>query len=523
MIYPPNYADFIPANRIFDFDVMAAIGLLRYGLKFQRREIQILFIGRNIEISEGEVSELSFEFLLRFYLLHRNRASRLRELLESNPGKVFHADGTQDDGSDVVFTVMEGLTGIVLDSFLIPNEGKNELVPVLQQVKERYGTPDVCVRDLSTQLRDAMAIVFPGVPQQGCHRHFVTDLGEMLFEHRYVDLRQAVLDTGVLARMSDYRKRMSSPIDGNLLEHSVRLWAQLVVEYVQEPRTGTSHFPLELPYLECIRRAHASQHLLLNLTHILSDRMTSFQTLYELGDLLECIQKDESINTRYPVVDQIDKWFERIRVVLRQSRQHMSMKTPGPRIPTDQIKDEFISELQKVRDEAAWLGGQYPAIAATMTRYCERHMDELFVKVLAKDGTELPFRRENNLEESMHRRSRMGIRRRTGRGNTNLEMAHHGPLLAVFQNIVNPVYIAQVLGDIQSLPVALKSIPDEDVKELRIKLQNGRKGCTLPVKDGDRLKCLEGLIGILKERSSNEKSLLEGWTIKVAGGVLTEF
>jgi hypothetical protein len=502
---------------------MAAIGILRYGLKLQRREVQILCSGRNINISEGEVSELSKEFLLRFYLLHKSLSPRVREIIESNQGKVFHVDGTQDDGSEVVFTFLEGLTGIVLDSFLLRNEGKNELIPVLQEVKNQYGSPDVLIRDLSTQIRDATSSVFPGVPQQACHVHFINDLGETLFEKRYVELRKAVLDTGVLARLIECRKRVSCTFDGGQLEHSVRLWTRLVVDYVEEPRIGTSHFPLELPYFECIRRALDSQRLIHRLIHALSRHMMSLRDLRDLGILLDELLCDESVVASYPVIKQIDQWFERIRDALRQSRKHMSAEDPKPRIPTDQIKAEFIAELQRIRNEAAWIGGPYTGISVSMTHYCEQHMDELFVKVLAKDGTELPFRRENNLEESMHRRSRMGIRRRTGRGNTNREMVLYGPLLAVFQNLMNPIYINRVFKDIQSLPLALKGIPVEAVEQLKHRLLMGRKERTLPVKDAVRLTYLEEFVGMVEAHGLYQGSLLDEWSKKVEGEAITEF
>jgi hypothetical protein len=55
---------------------MIAVGLFRWFLNMQREEIQLLFFGRGIEISTGEISNLSEEFLLRFYALH-NRHNKI--------------------------------------------------------------------------------------------------------------------------------------------------------------------------------------------------------------------------------------------------------------------------------------------------------------------------------------------------------------------------------------------------------------------------------------------------------------
>jgi hypothetical protein len=51
---------------------MIAIGFLRWLFNYQREEIQLFLEGREIKISTGEISNLSEEFLLRFYVIHKN-------------------------------------------------------------------------------------------------------------------------------------------------------------------------------------------------------------------------------------------------------------------------------------------------------------------------------------------------------------------------------------------------------------------------------------------------------------------
>jgi hypothetical protein len=52
--------------------VIIAIGFLRWLFDYQREEIQLLLEGRGVNILTGEISILSEEFLLRFYVLHKN-------------------------------------------------------------------------------------------------------------------------------------------------------------------------------------------------------------------------------------------------------------------------------------------------------------------------------------------------------------------------------------------------------------------------------------------------------------------
>jgi len=60
-----------PAGRNFDSKVMVAIGILRWFFDYQREEIRTILLSRGLWILTGEISNLSEEFLLRFYALHK--------------------------------------------------------------------------------------------------------------------------------------------------------------------------------------------------------------------------------------------------------------------------------------------------------------------------------------------------------------------------------------------------------------------------------------------------------------------
>jgi len=73
-----------PKWRIFDTKVMIAIGFLRWLFNYQREEIKLFLKGRGINISTGEISNLSEEFLLRFYVIYKNHRSLVRERFRTN-------------------------------------------------------------------------------------------------------------------------------------------------------------------------------------------------------------------------------------------------------------------------------------------------------------------------------------------------------------------------------------------------------------------------------------------------------
>jgi len=104
---------------------MVAIGFLRWFLNLQREEIQLFFYARGTDISTGEISALSEEFLLRFYILHKKHNSRMKSLFTENEGMILHLDGTGEAGDEIVFTAEEGITNIKIDAQIIPSEPKS--------------------------------------------------------------------------------------------------------------------------------------------------------------------------------------------------------------------------------------------------------------------------------------------------------------------------------------------------------------------------------------------------------------
>lgn len=91
--------------------MIIAIGFLRWLFNYQREEIQLLLEGRGIHISTGEISKLSEEFLLRFYVLHKKHNSQMKKIFEKNSGYVLHLDGSAESGDEITFTAKEGMTG----------------------------------------------------------------------------------------------------------------------------------------------------------------------------------------------------------------------------------------------------------------------------------------------------------------------------------------------------------------------------------------------------------------------------
>src|SRR3989304_5893266 len=169
----------------------------------------------------------------------------------------------------------------------------------------------------------------------------------------------------------------------------------------------------------------------------------------------------------YKKIQFIWKWFEEIRKVLRVSRELSEKGQMNSPTMANENDKELNKTILKIRDEGRKLGGEYIAISEKICENCENHMEELFVKVMNKNGEEIKIVRNNGIEELNHRWSRMHIRRRTGRNRTTLEMEKYGALLAVFSNIENEGYIKSVLDDVKDFVREMQEITESEVLDAR--------------------------------------------------------
>jgi hypothetical protein len=457
-----------PKWRTFDTKVMIAIGFLRWLFNYQRIEIKLFLEGRGINISTGEISNLSEEFLLRFYVIHKNHSLQMKNLIEKNEGYILHLDGSAEAGDEITFTAKEGITGITIDSWIMPSEGRNYIKPFLENIKKVYGLPLTVVRDMREEIAVSVSEVFTGFAQQICHYHFVRNIGDIIFKHRYEELRKAILDTHILARILSLRNKL---MDGISTQERIVIaefyWVRLAIEYILHPREIKSDYPFILPYLEVMNRLVEILGMFNKIVMWNSWHNKKIGFVLKFNEYLKKMVATNEVQMWYKKIQCIWKWFEEIRKVLRVSRELSEKGQMNSPTMANENDQELKKAILKIRDEGMKLGGEYIAISKKICENCENHMDELFVKVMNKRGEEIKIVRNNGIEELNHRWSRMHIRRRTGRSRTTKEMEKYGALLAVFSNIENENYINKVFDDVLDFVRDMQNVSKEEVQDAR--------------------------------------------------------
>lgn len=137
---------------------------------------------------------------------------------------------------------------------------------------------------------------------------------------------------------------------------------------------------------------------------------------------------DKDVKSYFTTVGHIWGWFEEIRCVLRVSREFSGKEQNN--LPKDaaKLKRNTIEAMMKIRGEGRKIGGDLDMVSEKIYENCQSQMDELFVKVVNNEREILDVVRHNALEKLNHQRSRMHIRRRTGRSKRTEEITKYEAL-----------------------------------------------------------------------------------------------
>lgn len=202
----------------FGLEVIAAIGAWRYTCTCRRckcqdhrsvPEIHQALRARQVDISERTVTHLlnRYDELLAVSLTDNQR---LRRALSTAGRVILAIDGLQPDvGHEVLWVVRECLTGEIVLARSLLSSTANDLGQLLQDVRTALPVPVTgIVSDGQRSVRKAVAQVWPGVPHQLCHFHYLREAAHPVYEadrHAKKELKKRVRGVRPIERQAEAR------------------------------------------------------------------------------------------------------------------------------------------------------------------------------------------------------------------------------------------------------------------------------------------------------------------------------
>lgn len=183
----------------FGLDVISLVGALRYRETRSVPEIHAALRARGVEVSERTVTNLldRYDELISLKLGDRER---IRGIVGKAGRVVLAIDGLAPEvGHEVLWVIRECISGEVLLARSLLSGSERELAPLFEEVKGVLAGVEIegVVSDGQRSIRNTVASVFPGVPHQLCHFHYLREAARPLFEadrHLKKELKKRVRD-----------------------------------------------------------------------------------------------------------------------------------------------------------------------------------------------------------------------------------------------------------------------------------------------------------------------------------------
>ena len=492
------------------------MGIARWFFYQTRETLQGRLERRGTRISEAEITHLEEDFLLRIYALHRRAMPSLRAYFAARGGWVLHVDGTLSEGSPVIFVARDGRTGIVLDATVIESERSERIAPFLRGLEKAFGRPLGVVSDMGEGIRKAVNEVWPNLPHQLCHFHWLRDVLTDAQGPLYERLRSRVIALRVLSSLENLRPGADGDWQGErepwcpvvgLVE--ARL-LRILQEYVEAPRQGASGYPFEVPYLEVWERACRARER----THAVRmwnvRRKVSLGSLEEADDLLRRIAEDSELRVWGSRLRVVRGWLERVEEALAVGRDPTGREGRGVtlaeegRRKTEEVVARIESEIGTYDDEEVRRWG------LEIPKAWEKRREHLFVEMRDRWGTPVAIERTNWVCEQGHR----WIRHRTGNGRTAMEMTVCGGLVAVVSNWINEDYVVGTGWEGRDLVREMGTVTEEEKAEGRKLKGRVRPPVEIP-RDEDRKAMLDEGFRLIMEWGPGSEEKAQEWMKRV--------
>jgi hypothetical protein len=194
----------------FGLDVIACVGTLRYAQHRSLPEIHQHLCHSGMAVAPRTVTYL-LERYDELLTLSLTDTARLQRITQAQGRVLLALDGLQPDvGHEVLWGLRDCLSGEVLLARSLLSATQPDLAVLLRTVRQTVPVPIVgIVSDGQLSIRGAVAEVFPDVPHQLCHFHYLREAAKSIYDadrHAKKELKKRVRGVRPIERRLEGRR-----------------------------------------------------------------------------------------------------------------------------------------------------------------------------------------------------------------------------------------------------------------------------------------------------------------------------
>ena len=512
----------IPPHGNYAYDIIIYVGVERFRHYRQNLEIQDQILNRfKLHIPPSTINALAHQFIDYFSAVHYAKANDIAMLIRKNGGYVAHFDGTCEAGTEVLFSVIDEISQIVLLTTRMPSENLKEVKDFFTKCKNLYDHPLAVMRDLSTNYQPAIKDVFDQAVDLICQYHFLENVGKALLKKTHQQLTNTIRNLRVKIQFKSIRKKLiqttinkpsisSKQVEQfiknpdinigiirnldktTLQKHLTYIILRWLDDYSSELKG--EYFPFDQPALIYYRRCVKIYD---SLTKLLDDskqlKKSHKQTLLTIARNLEPFKKDKIFLEEANRLEKQVNIFTQLRDILRFNRvekKPILRQHPPPSSTIEEVKDieqnlkKFRQDLQvNVKINSKETDKDIKSASKKVIDYLDKYMDELVGHLLTIPGKNkvILLNRTNNLSEQHFSKTKKGWRRKLGikKMTRHIQAARHEELLLA--NLDQADYIKIVYdGSLGNMP-SLFATYCHEARQIRKLRNNSQEGRSLPI------------------------------------------
>ena len=533
--YPEEYMSTFPKSGHYSYDCITEIGLLRLENYQDQQIAEIINEKYSISIPLSTISHLSNKFIDYFAASHyKIYAKIVQDFITAKGGYILHIDGTCEAGTPMLFSVIDGLSGIKLATYKMKAENQKSIKKLLNKCVEKYGQPLGIVSDLSGVIKKAIKVSSIGeeIPHFICQFHFLENVGKKILKSEYSKLVKLINKGKLKSQLRSLRKDLGlrngdrllqqkdllslledtkSAVDSENITQTRRSLAYTILKWILDYKVELNgeYFPFSRPDYELIKRCHkvfkSLEEILLSKKKKKSQyNFRTIQTIYEKlktffenEEVIECLkQLENGIIIFNEVRDYLKMQSNQGKPVCRQNYKIENELNEA----RDAVSiDDFIKNISRNYKDKP----EFKVFIKVVQTYFEKYKDSLSGhRILNNNNEYVDVYRTNNVLEHFFGTFKRRLRKRVGNWNLKRQIALMHPDAMLVTNLQNEEYLkiieCEKLRDISKIFAEC----DYEAKEIENKRKEKNSASThIPLKIIRNEYFIENITNILDKNS----------------------
>ena len=483
---PSELPTIVPPLCKFGYDTIVHVGKAALLLCQSDEQIMGDLWAKNISISLSEITYLQKKFIVYLALIHNESSQRIRESIEARGGYILHLNGTCDGDSPFLMSGLDEISGFVLHNVKIPSESAERILPFLEKIKKKYGSPVAIVSDMGKGIANAIKEVFPEVPHFLCHFHFLRDIGKDLLSKENDLIRSRLRKHKINSKLLKYAHALKQNIDSNpelagayhsdveggQLSNCALEFAPLVSTYLlicwalEGKKQGRGYgFPFDLTYVTFAERLrvlydHLEKLVDIRLRNEWRDNRPFFKTRLDLKKVISDKVLWQAITDIKSKRDVFDRFRDAMRITV--DNQHRGLNDDGQVVDIKTIKEGVEAFRCWLSNDSCYSpDNDYGKMITQIDKYWESPItiDTPYGKVTFQP------QRTNNILERFFREIKRDHRRKSGTSSMSKKLKAMLADTPLVKNIENKEYVKIILNGKATLEERFAEIDAKSVRE----------------------------------------------------------